>query len=111
MRGTVTDPATVAKASSPRRPTWSELHRGDDPRTSAQVVDTLRSLPPAGRLAQVAGLIVAVRRLALVGLRRRHPRATEPELDAMLMELLYGPAVAQLARRSPTATDTAPARP
>jgi hypothetical protein len=41
------------------------------------------------------GMVVTVRRLALVGLRRRNPQATSAELDRLLVELLYGQEVAR----------------
>ncbi len=50
----------------------------------------LRSLSPAERLGIAAGLSLAVRQLAEVGVRAQHPGATEREIELYLAARLYG---------------------
>lgn len=50
----------------------------------------LRRLTPAQRLKIAAGLSLGTRRLALAGLRQRHPKASEEELKVRLAVRLYG---------------------
>lgn len=52
--------------------------------------DLLRSLTPAERAKKAAALSSSVRKLALAGLRQRHPHATPHELTVRLCVRLYG---------------------
>lgn len=61
-----------------------------DPRSLARYRERLRALGPAGRIEIAAGLSRGVRDLAVAGIRRRHPGASEDEVRCRLAALLYG---------------------
>jgi hypothetical protein len=50
----------------------------------------LRETPGVEKLAAMRRLTIAARRLALAGLRHRHPDASEAELRRRLADLLLG---------------------
>src|SRR5437899_2684086 len=50
----------------------------------------LRRVAPAQRLALMGGLTQLAQSMAREGLRRRHPAATEAELEALYFELVLG---------------------
>jgi hypothetical protein len=50
----------------------------------------LRAMPPWRKMQMVTALTQASRRLALAGLRRRHPQAGEAELSRRLAGLVLG---------------------
>jgi hypothetical protein len=50
----------------------------------------LRRIPPARRLALMDDLTLLVRSMTREGLKRRHPRLTESEIDAMFFRLVLG---------------------
>lgn len=52
--------------------------------------ELLRARSPRERLAQSARLTLAVRELAMAGLRLRHPGASDEELRVRLVVRLYG---------------------
>lgn len=83
----------AVRARRGRRPTWSQMHPADDPEIAAERAAAFMCLSAAERLGHVRGLTVMARRLALTGLRRCHPTATEPELHQMLVRSIYGSAV------------------
>jgi hypothetical protein len=58
------------------------------------LVRLLRQRPPWRKLHMVGQLNQTVRRLALSGLRARHPEATPEELRRRLADLLLGPDLA-----------------
>ncbi|MFL5357642.1 hypothetical protein [Archangium sp.] len=70
------------------------MYQDTDPRQLARYVELLRAQPPAERLRQAGELTDAVRHLALLGIRQRHPEADELEVRVRLAELLYGRLVA-----------------
>lgn len=57
--------------------------------------ERLRKLSPEERLRIVTRLNRGARRMALVGLRMRHPRASEEDLRVRLFVRLHGRALAQ----------------
>jgi hypothetical protein len=57
--------------------------------------ELLVAQPPVERLRRGVSLSRTVRRLALAGLRIRHPGAEERELRARLAIVLYGRTIAQ----------------
>jgi hypothetical protein len=69
------------------------------PEARARHVELLRSKSPAERLAQAASLTEAVRQLALMGIRQRHPGISEVEARVRLVALLYGKELAERFRR------------
>ena len=72
--------------------------RVDDthPAARARQIELLRAAGPARRFAVARSLTRTVGSLSRRALRRRHPGATEAELNRMFVELHYG---ADLARR------------
>jgi hypothetical protein len=73
-----------------RTPSWRQLHPGDDPRVEVMIFARLRETPGAERFAAMRRLTIAARRLALAGLRHRHPDASAAELQRRLADLLLG---------------------
>jgi hypothetical protein len=57
--------------------------------------ELLRAQEPHERLAQAAALTQAVRELAVVGIRQRHPGASDDEVRRRLAVRLYGRDVAE----------------
>ena len=66
------------------------------PATRARQLELLRATGPARRFGIARSLTRATAGLSRRALRRRHPEATEAELDRAFVELHYG---ADLARR------------
>lgn len=65
------------------------------PEAEALIFKLLAKKTAAEKLQMMSRMSVAVRGLAMSGLRERHPGATDLELKVRLVELLYG---ADLAR-------------
>lgn len=65
------------------------------PQAAARYLELLRATPPERRLQIAAGLSVATKRLAIAGIRERHPEADEAELRRQLARLLYGEEAAE----------------
>jgi hypothetical protein len=57
----------------------------------------LRAMPAWRKLALVGQMTLAVRQLALTGLRQRYPQDTPTQHQRRLAELLLGPELAALA--------------
>jgi len=70
-------------------PTWRQMHLGTSPRTEALLFQRYREALAWKKLRQMQRLHNAARRLALVGLRARHPEASEEELMQRLANLIY----------------------
>ncbi len=69
------------------------------PKAAERYLELLRATPPVERLRIAAGLSVATKRLAIAGIRQRHPDADEAEVRRRLALLLYGEeAAARIAR-------------
>jgi hypothetical protein len=64
------------------------------PDVEERQIEGLRRLTPARRLALAGELTLAVRQLALAGLRQRYPAATPTMLRRRLADLLLGPEMA-----------------
>jgi hypothetical protein len=73
-----------------RTPTWRQLHPGEDPRVEEIIFAYLREMSGAEKFAVLRRLTIASRRLALAGLRHRHPDASASELRRRLADLLLG---------------------
>lgn len=98
------DPAPTTPARRPP-PTWREIHPGDDPWGESLQFDHWRKTPTALKLRELASLNAMARRLALAGLRQRHPAANPAELRRRLADLLLGSDLA-LAVYGPLVEDT-----
>lgn len=61
-----------------------------DPKAEAVLVNLWRSMPPWKKLHMVGEMNATVRHLAMIGLRQRHPGASERELKRRLAGLLLG---------------------
>jgi hypothetical protein len=64
------------------------------PEAERVLIDLLRQAPASRKLEMLGQLNAAARRLALQGLRARHPDATETQLQRYLADLLLGPMLA-----------------
>lgn len=73
---------------NPRRSAPSD---GDTSRDALRVQYAgLRRIPPARRLALMDDLTRLARSMSREGLKRRHPGLSEPELEALFLELTLG---------------------
>jgi len=61
----------------------------------ARYHELLQALPPERRLETAMKLSLAVRELAIAGIRQRHPDAGEHEVRVRLVVRLYGRAAAE----------------
>ncbi|MFN0061185.1 MAG: hypothetical protein ACKVPX_01520 [Myxococcaceae bacterium] len=71
------------------------MDQDTSPSQRARYHELLRQQSPGARLKKAALLSQTVRELAIVGIRQRHPRASEEEVKARLVVRLYGVAVAR----------------
>jgi hypothetical protein len=71
-------------------PLLSDTH----PEIERLQIELLRQLPPWRKFQMAADMYATMKTLALIGLRERHPKATEEELRRQLTELLLGPELA-----------------
>jgi hypothetical protein len=87
--------------------------RDTSPEAARVLIEQLRRLTPARRLAMVAGLNAAVRMLAMAGLRRRFSEASSEELEDHYSRLVLDPALAEkvIAARRARRNVTAPTPP
>ena len=69
-----------------REPLFSDT----DEKTEQVLIELLRAAPAWKKLEQVEELTETSRQLALSGLRKRHPQASEQELRLRLAVLLFG---------------------
>lgn len=74
----------------PHEAPFSTLALDTSPEAEAVQREILRRMPAHQKLAQVEAAIATGRTLALVGLRKRYPEATEGELQRRLFGLLLG---------------------
>lgn len=58
------------------------------------VIERLQAMTPAERLGVAIGMSRAVRELALAGIRKRHPGASDREILMRLAIVLHGPELA-----------------
>ncbi len=66
------------------------MYEDTDARALARYTALLARLTPAQRFERASALSMAVRTLALAGLRQRHPDASAEELRCRLSVRLYG---------------------
>lgn len=72
-------------------PFYTDTH----PRMEALQIQLLRAVPPWRKMEMLAELNAAAKALALSGLRRRYPQASESQLRCRLAELLLGKSLAR----------------
>lgn len=70
--------------------TWREMHPGENPTVEALQFQRFREASAAEKFDMLARLNADARQLALVGLRRQYPDATEAVLQQKLSERLLG---------------------
>ena len=73
-----------------RLPTWREMNRDTSPEAEAVLFQLWREAPAWRKLQWMEDLNRTARHLALLGLRRRFPEASEAELRRRLASLLLG---------------------
>lgn len=71
------------------------VSRDTHPSVAAVMLDRQRALSVAERLAHVSAMSLAVQRLALAGIRERHPQASARELRLRLASLRLDPQIMQ----------------
>lgn len=76
-------------------PTWRQMHMDTSPEIEAIQFKFYRETPVWRKFEIAAQLHEMSRTLALSGLRRRHPNATDTELRYYLAEKLLGPELAR----------------
>ncbi|MEW5986472.1 MAG: hypothetical protein AB1791_07550 [Chloroflexota bacterium] len=79
----------------PRLPTWREMNMDTTPEIEEMIFAHWRATPGWRKLEQMEQLNRFARQLALAGLRRRHPDASDEEWRYRLAELLFGREVAE----------------
>jgi hypothetical protein len=82
---------------SRRLPTWREMNQDTAPEVEEMLFAYWRDAPAWEKWQRMVELNRSARFLALAGLRRRHPQASEDELRRRLAELLLGPELAERA--------------
>ncbi|MBS1248816.1 MAG: hypothetical protein MAG431_00378 [Chloroflexi bacterium] len=65
------------------------------PKMEALQIELLRKTPPWRKVEMLGQMYETTKQLALVGLRHRHPEASEAELRRRLADLLLGPQLAE----------------
>jgi len=66
-----------------------------DSRTTHLLVELMRYVPAWRKLEMVAQMNEGLRMLALTGLGKRHPGASQEELNRRLADLVLGPELAE----------------
>lgn len=82
------------KVTAFKLPTWREMHSDTTPEAEALIFAYWREAPGWEKWQRMVELNRSARLLALVGLRQRHPEASEEELRRRLADLLLGPELA-----------------
>ncbi len=77
-----------------KHPTWRELNRDTTPEAEAILFAYWRDAPAWEKWQRMGQLNHTARRLAVMGLRRRYPGASQMELQRRLADLLLGPELA-----------------
>lgn len=78
----------------PRLPTWREMNADTSPEVEEFLLTHWRKAPVWQKWERMAQLNRQARLLALAGLRRRYPDASDAELRRRLADLLLGPELA-----------------
>lgn len=81
---------TVAKSL----PTWRQMNQDTTPEAEEILFAWLREASAPEKLQRMVELNRAARLLAVAGLRRRHPSASEKEIKRRLADLILGPDLA-----------------
>ena len=84
---------TEATAVS-RLPSWREMNSDTTPEAEAFLLAYWRQAPAWEKWQRMLELNRSARMLALTGLRRRHPDASDEEIRRRLADLLLGPELA-----------------
>lgn len=71
-------------------PTWREMNLDTTPETEAVLFEMWRETPAWRKLQMMEGLNRSARRLALTGLKQRHPHASPEELRRQLADMVLG---------------------
>lgn len=66
------------------------MHQDTSRRAFDEYHDRLRAMTPAERARTTSALIATARRAAMLGLKQRHPEASEEELRVRFVVRLYG---------------------
>jgi len=74
----------------------SLLSSDTHPKIEQMQIELIRRMPTWKKFAIVDGLNATVKKLAITGIKQRHPNATPEQIHRMLAELMLG---AELARR------------
>ena len=81
---------------SHRLPTWREMNLDTSPEMEAVLFEMWRETPAWRKLQMMERLNRSARRLALTGLKQRHPHASPEELRRQLADMMLGPELAAL---------------
>lgn len=81
-------------AKQQRLPTWREMNRDTSPEAESILFAYWRDAPVWEKWQRMADLNRSARLLALAGLRRQYPQASEAELYRRLADLILGPELA-----------------
>lgn len=73
----------------------TSLFSDTSPEAEAVLIGLLRDMPPWRKLDMLGELNAAARRLAISGLKSRHPEASDAELKRRLADLLLDPELAE----------------
>lgn len=80
--------------ASGQLPTWRQMNMDTSPEVDEILFAYWREAPVWEKWQRMAQLNRSARLLALAGLRRRHPEASEEELRRRLADLILGPELA-----------------
>lgn len=75
-------------------PTWRQMHSDTSPEVEEMLFAYWRDAPASEKWQRMMELNRSARFLALAGLRRRYPEASEEEIRRRLADLLLGPELA-----------------
>lgn len=90
IRGLLQQRRKGARKAMRTLPTWRQLNMDTSPEMERLHFALLREAPSWRKVKMLTGMERSARSLALVGLRRRHPGASQEELHFKVTEWLYG---------------------
>jgi hypothetical protein len=67
-------------------PTWRQMNMDTSPEVEKQYFEMLRALPAWRKMEMLAGLNQLAIEAAYLGIKRRHPMASDKELRQLLLE-------------------------
>ena len=82
------------EAAGSRLPTWREMNLDTTPEVEAFLFSYWRDAPAWEKLQRMVELNRSARLLAVAGIRRRYPDASDEEVRRHLADLLLGPELA-----------------